>query len=169
MNAKYVRVCALLGGMAVLASACGRAKEPASWPTAQAHALEEIDDRASAEYGEWSLAVPVEGINSPANENHPAISKNGLSLYFTSDRKGLGALGGEDIWVSHRASLDDPWGKPVTLGPNINSWGNDRAPNLTNDGASFTSTATAAAGTAVPTCSFPGGRTSTMLWDGNQR
>jgi Tol biopolymer transport system component len=134
MNAKSVRVCALLGGMAVLASACGQDQAPSAIRESRASPLAGAGDDGQVTWGSWSTAVPVEGINSLANENHPAISKNGLSLYFTSDRKDPGALGGEDIWVSHRANLDDPWGKPVNLGPKINSGGNDRAPNLTSDG-----------------------------------
>src|SRR6266446_2911123 len=63
---------------------------------------------------------------------HPAISPNGLSLYVTSGRPG--GLGGSDIWVSQRASLDDPWGPPQNLGQNINSKGNDIAPDISPDG-----------------------------------
>jgi hypothetical protein len=84
-------------------------------------------------YGPWGTPVnlgPV--VNSAANEQHPAISKDGLSLYVSSDRPG--GLGGTDIWVSQRASLDDPWGPLQNLGPNINSAGNDLAPTFTPDG-----------------------------------
>src|SRR2546428_14152125 len=85
-------------------------------------------------YLDWSAPVnlgPV--INSGSNEQHPAISKDGLSLYFASDRTGAGGLGGLDIYVSQRActDTDDPacaWQAPANLGPNINSAGNDLAP-----------------------------------------
>src|SRR5207245_2735720 len=46
------------------------------------------------QYGPWSAPVnlgPV--INSGSNEQHPAISKDGLSLYFASARTGAGELG----------------------------------------------------------------------------
>ena len=90
------------------------------------------------QYGPWSAPVnlgPV--INTAANEQHPAISKDGLSLYISSDR--LGGFGGLDIWVSQRActDADDPacaWQTPAHLGPNINSAGNDLAPAFTPDG-----------------------------------
>src|SRR2546425_1584460 len=86
------------------------------------------------QYGPWSAPVtlgPV--INSGSNEQHPAISKDGLSLYFASDRTGAGGLGGLDIYVSQRActDADDPacaWQTPANLGPDINSAGNDLAP-----------------------------------------
>ena len=48
--------------------------------------------------------------------------------------RSLGGLGGSDIWVSQRASLDDPWGPPQNLGPNINSKDNDIAPDISPDG-----------------------------------
>ena len=86
-------------------------------------------------YSDWSAPVnlgPV--VNSGSNEQHPAISKDGLSLYFASDRAGAGGMGGLDIYVSHRESLDAPWGAPVNIGPNINSAGNDLAPTFSPDG-----------------------------------
>jgi hypothetical protein len=92
-------------------------------------------------YGPWGKPVnlgPV--VNSPYNDNHPAISKDGLSLYITSSPlpsppgSRPGGRGGADIWVSQRASIDAPWGEPVDLGPNINSAGNDGAPSLSTDG-----------------------------------
>jgi WD40-like Beta Propeller Repeat len=84
-------------------------------------------------WGCWSNPVNVGSpINSAVNDQHPAISKDGLSLYITSDRPG--GLGGEDIWVSHRESDDAAWGEPVNLGPNVNSSLRDRAPTLSIDG-----------------------------------
>ncbi len=86
-------------------------------------------------WGPWSVPVNLGPIvNSTSNDNHPAISKDGLSLYITSDRPGSDALGGSDIWVSQRASLDDPWGPPMNVGPNVNSTSNDGAPTFSPDG-----------------------------------
>src|SRR5687767_15199214 len=64
---------------------------------------------ASAEYSEWSSPVnlgPV--VNSAANDLAAEMSKDGLSLYFGSNRPG--GFGANDIYVSRRASVDDPWG-----------------------------------------------------------
>ena len=58
-------------------------------------------------------------INSSAWEFGLSISADGLELYFTSDRPG--GYGNLDIWVTTRATTDDPWGTPVNLGPTINS------------------------------------------------
>lgn len=66
-------------------------------------------------YSDWSAPVnlgPV--INSASSDQGPAISKDGLTLYFHSNRPG--GLGGFDMWVSQRASVDDPRGAPVNLG-----------------------------------------------------
>jgi hypothetical protein len=84
-------------------------------------------------FSDWSTPVnlgPV--INSPSIEQHPAISKDGLSLYFVSDRPG--SLGNTDIWVSQRTTALDPWGPPQNLGPNVNSSENENAPAFSPDG-----------------------------------
>jgi hypothetical protein len=58
-------------------------------------------------------------INSSAGEGTPSISPDGLELYFSSDRSG--GYGSGDIWVSRRATKNDPWGEPTNLGPVVNS------------------------------------------------
>ena len=54
-------------------------------------------------------------VNSPHVEGNPIISRNALELYFLSTRPG--GYGGWDIWMSKRASAEDPWGPAVNLGP----------------------------------------------------
>ncbi len=85
------------------------------------------------QFGPWSAPVnlgPV--VNTGFFEQNPAISKDGLSLYFQSDMPG--GYGQADIYVSQRASVHDPWGPPQNLGPNINTASNELAPNLSTDG-----------------------------------
>jgi hypothetical protein len=86
---------------------------------------------AQPAFSDWGPAQLVPGINSTANDAGPALSKNGLSLYFDSNRGG--GLGGSDIWVSQRKSTDEPWGPPINVGP-VNSTATDAAPNLSRDG-----------------------------------
>lgn len=82
---------------------------------------------------EWSDPVNVGApVNSAANEMNAALSPDELSLYFVSTR--AGGLGGADIWVSRRASLESPWGTPVNLGAGVNSAGLEAAPALSIDG-----------------------------------
>ena len=84
-------------------------------------------------FSDWSAPVNLgPTINSGLNNQHPAISRDGLSLYYSSDRSGT--LGKLDIWVSQRPSLDADWGTPQNLGNNINSLGNDFSPAFTPDG-----------------------------------
>ncbi len=58
-------------------------------------------------------------VNSSAGDVNPWICNNGLELYFNSQRSG--GYGSDDIWVSRRATRNDPWGEPINLGPIVNS------------------------------------------------
>src|SRR6266516_3361731 len=99
------------------------------------------DDEPLGPFGPWSEPVNLgPAVNSPYNDNSPAISKDGLSLYITSSPlpsppgSRPGGRGGADIWVSQRASIAAPGGEPVDLGPNITSAGADGVPSLSTDG-----------------------------------
>lgn len=84
-------------------------------------------------YSDWSAPVnlgPV--INSASSDQGPAISKDGRSLYFTSNLSG--GLGGFDMYVSQRASLHDSWGSPVNLGPTVNTTFDEGNPAFSRDG-----------------------------------
>jgi len=84
-------------------------------------------------YSAWSAPVNLgPTINTTSNELAPAISPDGLSLYFDSDRPG--GSGGRDIWVSQRATVSAPWGAPVNLGTIVNSGTDDANPALSTDG-----------------------------------
>ena len=84
-------------------------------------------------YSDWSAPVNLGAtVNSAANEQNAQLSKDGLAIYFASDRPG--GRGGLDIWVTRRASLDSPWEQPVNLGAPINTASADFAPNLSIDG-----------------------------------
>ena len=85
------------------------------------------------QFSSWSTAVNLgPKVNSTANDGCPAISRNGLSLYFASTR--AGGQGGLDIYVSRRESFEDPWEAPVNLGPTINTSSNEFCPALSTDG-----------------------------------
>jgi len=81
-------------------------------------------------WGEPENLGPV--VNSSAKDFAPCISADELSLYFTSDRPG--GLWGWDIWVSTRATTDDPWEEPENLGPVVNSSAYDSAACISADG-----------------------------------
>lgn len=72
-------------------------------------------------------------INSASDDQGGAIAPNGLSLYFRSNRPG--GQGGQDIYVSQRATLGSPWEAPQNLGATVNSAGNELAPaSFSRDG-----------------------------------
>jgi len=76
-----------------------------------------------------NLGPPV---NSSALDYGPSISADGLELYFCSERPG--GEGPPDIWVTTRATVSDPWGPPLNLGPPVNTSGQEHAPRLSTDG-----------------------------------
>ena len=87
---------------------------------------------AAPHFSEWSSPINLGSVvNSRFNDQGPAISKDGRNLYFTSDR--IGGFGGNDIWVSERASVDSPWGVPMNLGSMINTAFNEGSPALSRD------------------------------------
>jgi len=94
-----------------------------------------VATRATTE-DEWGTPVNLgPTVNSPDWDSEPAISADGLSLYFDSGRPG--GLGEEDIYVTTRPTKNDPWGTPVNLGPPINSSAWDSEPFITADGLSL--------------------------------
>lgn len=63
-----------------------------------------------------------------SNYSDPAVSPDGKWLYFASDMPG--GQGGTDIW---RINLKDKHGTLENLGPQINTKGNERFPNMRTD------------------------------------
>ncbi len=96
----------------------------------------------AAEYSGWSQAVRVEAIpgtdpsfNGAALDGCPFVSRDGKRFYMASNRPG--GLGGIDIWVSTRETVNDAWGAPVNVGAPVNSPANDFCPTIARDGHLF--------------------------------
>ena len=88
--------------------------------------------RAAQHFSDWDLPINLgPGVNSGFADQSPEVSKDGLSLYFQSDRPGFG---NQDLWVSRRDSEDEPWGPAVNLGDVINSAAFESRPSLSRDG-----------------------------------
>ena len=88
---------------------------------------------AIPKFSDWAAPTNLGcEINSSFGEQGPAISKDGLSLYFGSMRPG--GFGASDIWVSQRASVHNPWGPPLNLGAIVNTPGVENIPALSRDG-----------------------------------
>ena len=81
----------------------------------------------------WGAPVKLgPPVNSSELEVYPIISRDGLSLYFTSFRAdGYGAL---DMWVTTRETIDDDWGEPSNLGPKFNGPRDDIVTSISSDG-----------------------------------
>jgi WD40-like Beta Propeller Repeat len=91
---------------------------------------------AAPQFSGWSAPTNLDlvQVNSAFNDQAPAVSKDGLSLYFQSDRPDPTAFGAMDLWVSRRDSVDEPWGPPENLGGAINSSSFESRPSLSRDG-----------------------------------
>jgi WD40-like Beta Propeller Repeat len=73
-------------------------------------------------------------VNSPFLDQRGTISKDGLSLYFGSNRPGsVGTIEGSDLYVTQRASVNDPWGPPRKVEALSSAW-DDNAPTFSPDG-----------------------------------
>jgi len=91
-----------------------------------------ISTRITAE-DDWGVPTNLGStVNSNAEDGDQSISSDGLELYFDSERSG--GSGGADLWVSKRATTDEPWGAPVNLGSIVNSSSNERYPSISADG-----------------------------------
>lgn len=66
---------------------------------------------------------------------HPAVTKDGKTLYFVSNM--TGGFGGKDIWIVTRANVGDGWSKPRNAGPDINTPGNELFPFVREDGTLY--------------------------------
>jgi hypothetical protein len=81
----------------------------------------------------WGPATNVgPKVNGPSDEALPTLSPDGLELYFMAIRPG--GYGSFDLYVSKRATPNDPWGDPVNLGPAVNGPGQDCLAYLSPEG-----------------------------------
>ena len=77
----------------------------------------------------FSEPTMVPNVNSDSSDSYPEISRDGLELYFVSKRGGIF----ENIWISKRLSIDDPWSEPVKLDGPLNER-TAISPSLSADG-----------------------------------
>lgn len=88
-----------------------------------------VSHREGKDWGEpYNVGKPV---NSEYWESQPAISPDGRTLYFISNRPG--GSGGYDIWKS-TITDETKWGAAVNLGPEVNTPFDENTPFLHADG-----------------------------------
>ena len=84
--------------------------------------------------GQWTSPQKITLFkDSSITVAHPAISPDGLILYFVSDHSN--GFGGKDIWMSTKT--DDGWSVAENLGPEINTSGNELFPYIRQDGTLY--------------------------------
>lgn len=85
--------------------------------------------------GAWTKPIALnENVNTMHWETSACMSRDGNKLYFSSNRPG--GYGELDIWLSTKDGKGD-WGKPVNLGPNVNTPGNEDSPFIHHDGVTL--------------------------------
>ncbi|MBN2743881.1 MAG: PD40 domain-containing protein [Marinilabiliaceae bacterium] len=85
--------------------------------------------------GRWSEPELVPLAGDSLVVAHPAISPDGLTLYFVSDMPG--SVGGKDIWKVTRADVTSDWSQPVNVGAPVNTHGDEMFPYVRHDGVLF--------------------------------
>ncbi len=88
---------------------------------------------AKRENGTWKNIKKFPFCNDNLNYMHPAISPDGNTLFFVSDKSKR--KGGTDIFISKLA--DGKWSRPESLGPAINSEYNEGFPFVNEEGRLF--------------------------------
>jgi len=84
---------------------------------------------------EWGKSTPVNIAEDSVTVAHPAISSDEMTLYFTSDM--AGGQGGKDIWKVTRTAKGGEWSKPINLGSQINTSGDEEFPYVHPDGTLY--------------------------------
>jgi len=83
----------------------------------------------------WDVPEVVSLGPDSFNYGHPSLSADELTLYFSSDMEG--GYGKHDIWMVKRSKKSKPWDKPINLGPNINTDGDELFPYIRDDGTLY--------------------------------
>jgi len=87
--------------------------------------------RRAETFGDWSTPVNVASLNTDSNDMYAVLSKDELTVYFTSDRSG--SIGLDDLWFATRESVDALWGPAENMGEPLNSLYADSLPMLSYD------------------------------------
>ena len=94
--------------------------------------------RAAAQ-GPFGNVTAISALNLPGYDADPAFSRDGLTLYFASDRPNAVDGGGAyDLWTTTRTSRSTPFGAPAPLA-GANSLKNEQFPSVTGNAIYFAS------------------------------
>ncbi len=84
--------------------------------------------------GRWSEPVPLSINDADAWDSTPALSPDGHTLYFSSDREG--GYGGTDLYTA-TINRRGRWVDVRNLGPEINTPGDEMFPYVSQDGSLY--------------------------------
>lgn len=82
----------------------------------------------------WSEAQPVSFASVEYSTSNPSLSKDGRTLYFSSNMPG--GQGGVDIWKV-AVNADGSFGKPENLGSKVNTAADESFPFIADDGSTL--------------------------------
>ena len=86
--------------------------------------------KATKEGDKWTNIKALPFNNKDYNVGNPSLSKDGKTLYFSSDMPG--GIGGSDIWKV-AVNGDNDYGTPENLGNKINTEGRENFPFITDE------------------------------------
>lgn len=86
---------------------------------------------SKSHHGVYLPAELVPGVNTEFQDGQPNVRRDGLELFFYSNRPGAAA---NDIYSASRKSTSKPWSDPVNLGLDVNSAASETRPSLSWDG-----------------------------------
>ena len=99
--------------------------------------------RKSGKGWEVNFEEPLSFCKDSFTYGHPALSPDGKSLYFSSNRPGgfgndvKGELPTKDLYVATYSRRGKTWSDPINLGPEINTEDNEVFPYIANDGTLY--------------------------------
>jgi Tol biopolymer transport system component len=85
--------------------------------------------------GAFGTGEAIAELNTTANEGQPNVRRDGMEIFFWSDR--AGGIGGADIYASVRSQPVGDWEQPQNLGPEVNSLAGETRPSLAWDGTTL--------------------------------
>ena len=92
----------------------------------------------NSESATWAKPQAFEYFTTEYSSGHPVITSDGLTLYFSSNNPA--GIGGTDIWMCHKDSVNGKWSAPSNLGTMINTKGDEMFPYVNdNNGLYFSS------------------------------
>ena len=86
--------------------------------------------KATKDGGKWGTITALPFNSAAYSTSNPSISKDGKTLYFSSDMPG--SIGGIDIWKV-AVNADGSFGKPENLGKKVNTEGTESFPFIADD------------------------------------